>query len=244
MEALIHFVWQGEEAADPEVLRALADRLKEGKYREEPLNSLAASISFAEQEPHATATSDLLGYRLTSPDGSWLIQVLRDGLSVHHVGSYPGWDALEERALDALSVARAERPGLKVVGVACRFINHIVASSLEDPASLLRSIPFIPGNQVTSPLAVLGFTQNLQLEEPRSQATASVTQYLHEVRDDAVTILLDIETRRNLDVAGSSDDAISRALRDNRLLKNRIFFSSITGALRRRYTEEPLTPLT
>lgn len=244
VEALIQFGYGGDAELSLEQVREIADELRGDGYEETDLRRVSGTLTLSASSADLIAETTpavTVGFRQSSPDGSWLSQIMITGLSVHHVGNYPGWEVLADKATDALSSAIRCMPELRISTVACRFLNHIVLSTQDDPSNYLRTIPFIPGSRPTAPLAIEGLLSNLQLSDVKSGASASVTQHLLNLEDASLTFLIDIESRLQTEDHLTLDDTLPAALDAVRFLKNRIFFGSITPDLAERFSPNQRT---
>lgn len=224
-----------------EQVRAISDDLKGDGYEESDLRQVSGTLRLSVDSRNSsseTTPAETVGFRQASPDGAWISHIMKNGLSVHHIGNYPGWDILADKAVEALASANRCSPELRVGTVACRFVNHIVLSTQDDASNYLKTIPFVPGSRPTSPLAIEGMLSNLRLSDTKSGASASVTQHLLNVEDDSFTFLLDIESTLETEDLVIQDDTLFHALDSVRSLKNRVFFGSITPELSERFSSK------
>ncbi|WP_419165038.1 TIGR04255 family protein [Candidatus Palauibacter sp.] len=166
------------------------------------------------------------GFLLGSADGKRAAQFRVDGFSAHQLRPYPGWGDLSSAALNWwLLYAELALPK-RVVRLAARYINRFTLPSYtEDLEEWLAAPPPIPQDL---PQVLSQFLTRVTIHEAETGNAAHVTQTMeHNPDTESVVLILDIEAFRAISAPADSD-RIAETLASLRVLKNRIFFESVT----------------
>lgn len=173
-------------------------------------------------------TPDIHGYRLETEDGRKVAQLRKNGFTFSLLRPYTSWEEVSEEARELYKLySEAVSKDTFITRVALRYINHIELPLPCDFSEYFTAPPTIPENL---PQELLGFlTQNI-INCPESGAVARVVQNLHEIKDGkTASVLLDIDVIKEYeDYLDLYDESIWETFENLRVLKNEIFFESIT----------------
>lgn len=236
-EALIDFVFSGTNADDA-VLHHLIESMQQAGWKKDQISEATFETFVGPpkgKEPgpvlRSSASSAVVGYSLTNPSGTRIIQVREDRLTVSHVNDYDDWEHLERDAKDALGrFVEFMRPDA-ITRIATRFINRI--SVAQEHASSFNHYLISP------PVLIEGLGSGRITDFIRRQvirgldsdfvavlnvATASPTS-----KESSKALILDIDVFKEQRIA-LDDDCVSSCFHALRAIKNTIFFGSLTDA--------------
>lgn len=224
----------------PERYAAFKERLKAKFPKAQNIQFVSARLHF-DFEDEAQSKKDLeqtlVGVRLDSEDGQWVVQAKNDGLTISRLPPYESWDALlamvEGMWPEYVEVFKPEA----VVRLGVRYINRIELPNQDcvDLDSILTVGPRIPPTlpqglqqfltRVVLPVEdkgiVLVISQTLQPKSPGPQAPPG-------------HVLLDIDASCEESLAVNSPEVWAK-LEALRKVKNMAFFGSVTEPTWRRY---------
>jgi len=167
------------------------------------------------------------GYAIVNASESVILQVRSDRVTASHIGAYDRWEDLvadADRALQAhAAVSRAQR----IKRVAARFINHVPVptGAGDDLANLLTAPPIHPIE--VGPCMRREFASRQVLEHVEGGLTAILAVATAQTPEGERALVIDVDVFK----MGESP-AIMERLRPDldaiRLVKNRLFFGSLT----------------
>ena len=172
------------------------------------------------------ASEHIRGIRLASQDGRYVVQFRSDGFTFSRLPPYETWEVLRARAAELWSVFAETAKPERVTRLAVRYINLLgLPLPIEDMGDFLVCPPDVPaelGFNVTS------FLSRIVMTDPTARGTIAIlTQALESPTPTTVPITLDIDVFRESESQPSAD-AMWATLEQLRVIKNRIFFESIT----------------
>jgi uncharacterized protein (TIGR04255 family) len=236
VEAIIHWQARAQNALEPDALKqTLATRLP--NYPQSAAMQrigLMARLSPADEPPVVQhQKKGFVGLRLTSKDGCYIVQFVRDGLVFSRTKPYEHWEPFVDAAKQAWQVFVDLAAPVETQRLGVRFINHIAGATPATLRDYLRDPPTCPSN--------------LPLEEFVYQSTFSVPGHPFGIRvikvmqpsmpelQQSSGLFLDIDvfsTTAIPDEPGPLDQALTQM----RWLKNKVFFSLLTDAAVKSFT--------
>lgn len=168
-----------------------------------------------------------VGLRLTSEDGCYVVQFLREGLVFSRTKSYEHWGPFADAAKQAWQAYLDIAAPVETQRLGVRFINHIAAVTPATLADYLRDPPTCPSNL---PLKEFVYQSTFQVPgHPFGVRVIKVMQPSMPELPQSSGLFLDIDVFSTTAIpneSGPLDDALIRM----RWLKNKIFFSLLTEA--------------
>jgi len=178
-----------------------------------------------DQPARAEVTADQpLGRRYDKKDGTQVLQVRRNGMTLSILKNYTNWDALRDAARDKWNKYLDISGPVGVSRLALRYINGIEMPFGVDYDDYLTAGPRIPG---PLPQMVNNFIQRVEVPFEKDNATAIITQALEMPVADKRAAVLDIDVFSLCSLGGTSSEVWS-VLERLRIIANDIFFSSVT----------------
>ena len=226
-EALIDI--QFESSIDLALIDVIVDRVSARYSKKSDIWQTVLGIGHGEGDKNA-ADNTLLGRRLESEDGRFVLLIRRNGLAVSRLAPYIDWDELRNEAKTCW-LALLDASGLPSVSrVAVRYINElIIPLPIGDFDEFLTCPPTVPA---ALPQAISEFLTRVVIPDPVSQAVSIVTQALQVAPTfmdgkPVVPVILDIDVFRTggLPAAGDEIWGVLDILRDQ---KNKMFFEHLT----------------
>lgn len=212
------------EQLDP-VLRAIE---KEYSRRDEILMREFLVAVQPDAENMASRRRGPIGFRLRSADEKRVVQVRANGFTFSWLKPYPGWQDVRAAALGIWTIYSEHVRPQAAVRTAVRYINHIpLTLPIDDIREFFPATPDLPDEW---PQVMTGFLSRVAVVDEGTGDQAIVTQTVErDAEVTAITFLLDIDCYNTTSFPDSP--AIWETLDRLRVLKNRIFFSSITDQL-------------
>jgi uncharacterized protein (TIGR04255 family) len=181
--------------------------------------------------PGTAVSQSKIGYQLSTADGTRVIQVRLDGVTVSILKPYTKFADLEAEGrqlwkhyCDGLQPKRALR-------IALRYINRIEVPPNRD---LKESFLTTPEIAPALPQMLNGYLMRIILPDTKTASNAILTQVLEGGPDGKPSVIFDIDVFQMVDLR-PNDSKIWEIVADLRNYKNRIFFGSITEQLRREF---------
>ena len=236
VEAVIHWQARAQNPLEPDALKqTLATRLPNCPQSVAMQGfGLMATLSPADETSVVQHQKrGFLGLRLSSEDGRYIVQFVRDGLVFSRTKPYEHWELFADAAKQAWQVFVEVAAPVETQRLGVRFINHIGAATPATLRDYLRDPPTRPSN--------------LPLEEFVYQSTFSVPGHPFGIRvikvmqpsmpelQQSSGLFIDIDVFSTTAIPnepGPLDQALTRM----RWLKNRVFFSLLTDAAVRSFT--------
>lgn len=229
-EALIDLRTPVREGFSTEMLKPVRDALVARFPNVEEHNAMEARIEMRDGKP--VAESRAVGFHglvFKAGDGLDVAQFRRDGFTVNRLAPYTGWQPLVELAVDLLPLYVRHADPKRFNRVAIRFINRLVlpVAPGQPLSDYLTAPPQLPQHVVCR---LDSFVTRVSLADAVSDLRAHVSQSMdNPAADTGVTILLDIDVFREVAPDVEVSEAMLRdLLKKMRILKNAIFFGSIT----------------
>ena len=162
----------------------------------------------------------------TSADQKLIAQFRADGFTLNRLAPYTSWQDVYAEARRLWRLYRDGTAPESVSRLALRYINKIpveVGQNLEDVARLYVHVPD------ELPQAVQALLLRLTLVDKPTGAAVNVLQTLEESpgADNSLSLILDIDAYKEVSVSIDSDE-VEAILTQLRVLKNRIFFQSLS----------------
>jgi len=213
-----------------EVIQQVVDRLT-GKFEKaSPIWEAMFGLNIGADGKHETSTNQsALGMRLDSTNPPHVVQYRTNGLTFSRLPPYSRWEELRDAARDAWAALVDAASPFVVTRVAVRYINEIVLPlPLVDFAVYLESPPIVP---VGLPQGISAFLQRVVIPDDKLKCVSIITQALEDqslIANDSVTVVLDVDVFRQVNIESGSSDAIWAVLEELRTQKNKMFFGHIT----------------
>jgi uncharacterized protein (TIGR04255 family) len=175
-------------------------------------------FSFKAGDPNVTAPSeDLLGYRLESQDGKYILQFKKDGIALSNVGPYDRWSTFVAKFNETWTMFSEKFTELKICRIAVRYINRFTLSKEhEDYYKKWTTLNINNGaNLKKTSLAYL-------IEQKEFKTIVKIDT--SENNNNKYEISLDIDAFCEKEFSNSE---INSALTKLRQMKNEIFFNNI-----------------
>jgi uncharacterized protein (TIGR04255 family) len=227
VEAVIHWQARAQEPFEQESLKKeLAARLP--LYpQSSPMKGfgLMATLS-AEEEPSVQhQKTGFLGLRLTSNDGQYVVQFVRDGLVFSRTNPYEHWQPFHDAAIAAWKVFLDVAKPVETQRLGVRYINHIAAATPATLDEFLRDPPTCPSNL---PLSEFVYQSTFDVPgHPFGVRVIKVLQPSLTELPQSSGLFLDIDVFSMTAIPnehGPLEDALTRM----RWLKNKVFFGLLT----------------
>ena len=220
------------------VYAAFSDQLKGAYPKAQRIRFVTTHLHFDSAEEVKNDLADsVIGVRLDSQDGKWVVQAKSDGLTVSRLPPYVSWDTL---------LAELQRiwPGYlevfapeAVVRLGVRYINRIPLPGTDhvDLDAVLTGGPRIPP---ALPQALMQFFTRVVLPIESRGIVLAISQALQPEPTDATAplgyVLVDIDASSEEGLAVNSPKLWER-LQSLREAKNLAFFGSVTEPTWRRF---------
>jgi uncharacterized protein (TIGR04255 family) len=228
-EALVDIRMATDASLDRSALKPLEEELRARFPKIQEKRGFLAEFRVEEGKLGVPSARDMgfQGLRLTSDDGTRVVQFRPDGFTLNNVGAYVGGDPLLKEALEIWGRFAARAHPKTVTRVALRYLNRLELPFREgdDFHRFLVAPPELP---VGSPQRVSGFLSRV-IAIDEMGASAIITQKLEETTQPqrVPTVIIDIDVFRGGDFGIDSDD-LKPILEELRQIKNRAFFSLLT----------------
>ena len=226
-EAVVDFRVAGAKLSQPTDLVSLPAALASTFPDREERKRAQTTVEFKDG---ALVTRDestgFFGVFFKSADGLTIAQFRPDGFTLNRLRPYIGWDALLPLALDTWDAYVAVAQPEHVNRIALRFINRLDIPLDDDRnfESYLRAAPVVP---IELPQMVAGFQTRVTLAADGG-AMANIVQTSEPMTSsDRMVIFLDIDVFQSAQMP-TSRNAVGAILQSLRVLKNRVFFESLT----------------
>ncbi len=230
VEAVIHWQARAQNPLEQDALKqTLATRLPNYPQSISMQGfGLMATVS-AKEETSVVQHKNrgFLGLRLTSEDGRYVVQFLRDGLTFSRTKPYEHWEPFAAAAKQAWQAFLDIAAPMETQRLGVRFINHIATATPTTLRDYLRDPPTCPSN--------------MPLEEFVYQSTFSVPGHPFGIRvikvmqpsmpelQQSSGLFLDIDVYSTSAIP-NEPGALEHALTRMRSLKNKVFFSLLTDS--------------
>jgi uncharacterized protein (TIGR04255 family) len=228
VEALIDFRVQAREGIQVDELTSLRERLAKNYPRAKDIHQLQAEFAFqadlgtvAAKQAHGKT-----GLRFEKEDGSYVFQAQVGGFTLSRVKAYEDFPSLKGHARELWSTYCEVTSPATVSRVAVRYINRLeLPAPIADITEYLRCNPPVPDD---APRTVTEFLSRVVMED-ESGASVNFVQATDNASAPVakVAVIIDIDVFKAVSL-NPSDAAIWDLLDHFRVLKNRVFFGSVT----------------
>jgi uncharacterized protein (TIGR04255 family) len=231
-EALIDL--QFAPAVPNDAVRNFAEEAKARYERSNPIWQAVFGFSVnpdgSAQTPDPEKTA--IGYRLEADSPSRVLQCRLNGFTFSRLFPYGNWEELRDATKTEWDRFISFAPNLSIHRIAVRYINELkIPLPIRDFGEFLTSPPDIPPSL---PQAVSAFLQRVVIPDSEKKCTSIVTQVLEEPNQQEmnhVTVILDIDVFRTVQIQANDSEQIWKALDELRIQKNRMFFGHITDKM-------------
>jgi uncharacterized protein (TIGR04255 family) len=173
----------------------------------------------------STVDHGVVGQRLETEDGKYVLQIKNDGLTFSRLAPYEDWETFSGKARGYWDKYLKLMDGIVVSRVATRFINVMdLPLPILNFKDYLVAPPEVPENL---PQELAGFLSRLVIVNKNIESAAAVTLALEDPSGEKISVVLDIDAFKNMNAEADSE-AIWQTLEALRNFKNDIFFESIT----------------
>ncbi len=226
-EALIDIQVRYHELPTNDVLRSVAQAMKDAFPLLEERQQTTISISMV-PEAETNMVHQPYGFLLHSADKHYAAQILQDRFSLSRLTPYIDWADLRDQAKQFWQIYRDIAAPKRVVRLAVRYINKLLLPSPIEDFSVFFTKPIeIPESL---PQGLASYMTRMALPEPETGSVALIQQVLEGVTlENEVSIIFDIDTFKQVDLAADNDEEIWSDLENLRDYKNRVFFKSLTN---------------
>ncbi len=223
VEGLIDIRVERSSALTLDALKAACDELAADFPSREVLSKYTGQFSFSPESgtSFSAQAPAPVGVMLKSTDQKWVAQFRLDGFTLSRLKPYTSWDELRARAMELWGKYNVVAQPMKIVRLACRFINRIPlppGKSFEKTFMTTFSIP------ASLPQAVAGYLLRVVIPFEKEQCLAIVTETLQENSHDCI---FDLDAFSETPEGTSETDAWVK-LDQLRGVKNRLFFEGLT----------------
>lgn len=230
-EALIDI--QFAPAVSEATIKTFTDRRLPHFDKSSPVWQTMFGLSVTPDGPaHQAPSSTSIGIRLESAKPPHVLQSRGQGFTFSRLSPYGSWDELRAAAKAEWDIFVSVAPKFTANRIAVRYINELkIPLPFGDFAEYLSSSPNIPEGL---PQAVSSFLQRFVIPDPDMDCVSIVTQVLEEVGNlegNTVTVLLDIDVFRSVQIESTDSGQIWQQLDALRVQKNRMFFGHITDKM-------------
>lgn len=182
-------------------------------------------------EPKGT---QVYGYQCFSSDGVQVVQARIDGFTFSRLKPYTTWDDIKSEAYRLWTLYTKIFQPEFVSRVAVRYINNLqIPMPISDFSDYLTAPPIVPKSL---PQTLSSFLTRNVILMPTQNTQVIITQALENIISDSkpAPVILDIDAFK-LTPEGINDVIAWEVLEQLRLVKNNVFFDSITENLRGLY---------
>lgn len=179
----------------------------------------------------ATAKQDHTGFKLSSEDGRFILQLQVTGFSLSRLSPYVGWESFLAEARRLWKIYKDTAGFGAVNRQAVRYINRIdIPGEEAEMSRYFRTSPNLSPD-IRNPLE--SFFMQLRVPQPDISATAIINQAtITPSRESVVSVVLDIDLFQTENLP-SDEDGIWTSFETLRVRKNSIFEACITDDSRR-----------
>jgi uncharacterized protein (TIGR04255 family) len=223
-EALVDFRATPTRELDPSTL---GDALRAQYPKMRDQREIKADFRFEKgKDPVATAEeTGLLGYHYLTEDERSIAQFRRNGFTYNRLSPYPGGDAVLTEALRLWAIYVQNAAPAGVSRAALRYINH-----LSFPKERLRDFLGIPieAPEGAGPVIQM-FLNRVRSHDPETGLTVirTIASAREKPSVNDAGLIIDVDAFRRADT-GVSEGELRPVLDSLRILKNRVFFGTIT----------------
>lgn len=225
VEAILDFRVKLRPAFDVTAFTSLKETLHDYPYMEDKRLIVTGFGVAGKQVQSSLEDKGLVGYFFKSHDEKNIVQFRKDGFTFSRLYPYTEWALVSADAKRLWELYRATAMPEEVTRVALRYINKLsIPLPIRDFDEYLNAPPAIPK---TLPQELSQFMTRVVIRDPGTDIQANIIQALQQGdTPEVVTIILDIDVSRQR--ASFEEGEIWSTFEQLHILKNRIFFDSIT----------------
>lgn len=228
-EAILDIQTSRVDGFDFRALDPFCTAIAEGYPNKRLRKAWRAEFSWAEDGASSAseAETDVVGYLMTSADGTLIAQARVNGFSLSRLRPYDNWDSLRNEARRLWNIYTDSVSPLGVERIALRYVNRLeLPSPIGDLREYLQTVPLVAPEL---PQSLDGFLMQLHIPSKQHGALAIVTESIEGSTNNGETlpVILDIDAVHNGHFQ-SRDAAMWIQFESLHELKNEIFFHSVT----------------
>jgi uncharacterized protein (TIGR04255 family) len=228
-EALIDI--QLTAALPPQFAETLSDLNIPGLEKKQPLKTGQFELKIGPVAEAVVKQDELIGWRYESEDGSRVVQMRRNGISCSILKGYSDFTEMKNATHKIWQIYLGRVQTSVIVGrTAARYINVLEFPINVELNDYLTTAPQIPKEL---PQAYENFIQRVVVPYQHDKH-AIITQALEPSVRPETRVILDIDVFALRTIGGESPD-LWTLVDDLRVMKNTIFFSSVTELALERY---------
>jgi len=233
VEAIIDLRVITSSGTDPQVFSDLDKVIGDRYPKHEPRKLLSGAFGVEEGKPFMRFPKDegLQGYFYKSEDEKNVAQFRKDGFTFSRLIPYTEWESVLAEARELWNLYSSKLDIRTINRIATRYINRLeIKLPVGEFDKYLTAAPKLPDSL---PQQISQFFSRIVIHE--GNITANIIQSLDtNPKPDHIGILLDIDAFE-VNKTGFNESDVWLEFNKLRILKNRIFFSSITEETARLY---------
>lgn len=235
-EAVINIKAKLSDDFDATNLASLSGLSKDDYPKKQEVKKFEGRFEFTKGKTFEPTTEEIAGYRFESEETHQVVQVLKEEFVFSKLKPYESWEELRDQARGLWESYKEVTSPELITRVALRYINKLNIPTKDAPWKFIDYLTAPPSVPDELPQAINNYFMRIVLPMPEFKAQAIIIQALEPVKKPQfVPVILDIDVFR-FDPDGIKED-IWDILESLRVLKNRIFFNSITKKLEAIYNE-------
>ncbi|MDZ8138243.1 MAG: TIGR04255 family protein [Nostoc sp. DedQUE04] len=198
-------------------------------------NSIATEFKFSRMQvvsPEVTLTQDLPKFLFPSADGTKLVGVGPNLLSIHSLRPYEGWDEFSKRIEQALQLYLEVAKPVGITRISLRYINRIVISSPDQAIDLSDYVNIYPQLPDDLPSHISEFVTQAELIYEDIPAKLAITLSDSEPQPGEVVFILDLDISQAWVEKPLSFEEVLSNLHELKSREGQVFESLITDRTR------------
>jgi uncharacterized protein (TIGR04255 family) len=233
-EAIIDLRVKPADAVERALLKQVGEAEKSAYPHHEEIFEAVGQMAVGLRAGSASVQHTPIGWRFSSADHKRIVQSRLGGFTFSKLAPYDSWGPFRNEARHLWQLYRETLQPDSVVRVAVRYINRIdIPGNSVDLKDYFRTSPEIAPDL---PQKLEGYFMQLRLPYPEVSGHCLINQTIvPPVREDVVSVVLDIDLFRTLDLP-QDEEAIWGFFEKLHDAKNFIFESCITDSARRLFS--------
>jgi uncharacterized protein (TIGR04255 family) len=235
VEAVIHWTARATADLEPEALKTSLRAMVPHYPNVADIRRLEFHAKLSEGKVTHAHGDDWEGLRLTSKDGRYVAQLMRNGVALSRLEPYQDWDRFSAEALKIWGTYTDLAAPSMVTRLGVRFINRLNLSQTSGLGSVLKS----PPRRLESlGLPISDFLYQSTHEVPGEPYQVKVIDTIQATESGSALIIdIDASTTRECDVGDTA--VLMGHLERLHCLKNKAFFNLVTEEAILSFREEP-----
>ncbi len=196
-------------------------------YRERRAFKGGIRIKNGKPESQFAEDQGIHGYFFTTADEKKVAQFRIDGFTYSHLKPYSDWEMLRDEAKELWKIYHSMTKPEAITRIAVRFLNHLdIPLPITDLSNYLTAPPKVPDD---TPGVISNFLSRIVVYNQDSDIATNIIQALDKSAkpDKFITIILDIDSFK-VGEFKNRDCEMWQVFEELRIIKNQIFFNSIT----------------